>query len=352
MTTHERFERMYRHVEADRVPVMDYAWPETIQRWRREGLPTDDYVSYFDLDKTASIATDNSPRLPVYTVEETEDYIIRTTPWGVANKNFKSHTTTPEDVSHVVNSYEAWKKVRERMTPADDRIPWDMLRREYKTWRSEGRWITGELWFGFDITHSHMVGTETVLMAMFDEPEWIIDMIDRELTLSLQLLERVWDAGYTFDEIHWPDDMGYKGTQFFSLSMYREIVKPFHQRAIDWGHAHGCKVRLHSCGNIMPFVPELVEMGLDGLNPLEVKAGMDPLYLKKTYGDKLLFHGGINAANWGKRAVITKEIETYVPMLKEKGGYIFASDHSIPDYVSFEDFKNIIETVKRVGSYE
>ena len=145
--------------------------------------------------------------------------------------------------------------------------------------------------------------------------------------------------------------MGYKGTQFFSMNTYREVLKPFHQRAIDWGHAHGCVVRLHSCGNIMPYVPELVEMGLDGLNPLEVKAGMDPVRLKREFGDKLVLHGGINAVNWDKPDVITAEIERVVPAMKENGGYIFASDHSIPPHVSLADFTNIINTVKRVGRY-
>ena len=65
MTSHERFSRMYRHQDADRVPVLDSPWHETIERWVREGMTTPDYIEYFDLDKTAYISTDNSPRLPV-----------------------------------------------------------------------------------------------------------------------------------------------------------------------------------------------------------------------------------------------------------------------------------------------
>jgi uroporphyrinogen decarboxylase len=351
MTAHERFKRMYEHKEADRIPVLDSPWWETIKRWRDEGMPTDDYVSYFDLDKTAYIGTDNSPRLPERIVEETDEYIIRTTSWGVTTRTFKNHTTTPEQIAHQISTPDEWRKVRDRIVPTDDRIPWDMLKNNYKTWREEGRWITGGLWFGFDITHSHMVGTENLLLAMIEEPEWVMEMFDTELDVSLKLLERIWDAGYTFDEVHWYDDMGYKGTQFFSLNLYRELLKPYHQRAIDWGHQHGCVVRLHSCGNIMPFVPELVSMGLDGLNPLEVKAGMDPVGLKREFGDKLLFHGGINAVNWDKTDIIMDEIERVIPVMKENGGYIFASDHSIPPHVSFENFTQIINKIKEVGSY-
>jgi uroporphyrinogen decarboxylase len=83
-----------------------------------------------------------------------------------------------------------------------------------------------------------------------------------------------------------------------------------------------------------------------------VKAGMDPVHLKKTYGDKLVFHGGINAVLWDKPDKIIAEIERVVPVMKENGGYIFSSDHSIPENVSLSDFKGIIAEVKRVGTYE
>ncbi len=351
MTTHERVTCMYAHKEADRVPFFDYAWPETVERWRREGLPTDDYYSYFGLDMNMHISPDNSPRLPVRILEDNDEFRVTTTKWGATMRNFKHKTTTPESLDYAVATPDAWRKVKPRMTPSDDRIPWEYLRQNYKQWREKGYWITGDLWFGFDITHSGMVGTETMLIAMLDEPEWVMDVFDTELNLCLSNLQRVWDAGYTFDEVMWWDDMGYKGTQFFSMKTYRELLKPFHQKAIDWGHAHGCKVRLHSCGNVMPFVPELVNMGLDALNPLEVKAGMDPIKLKKEFGTQLLFHGGTNAAKWHELDVILPQIRELVPQMMENGGYIFASDHSIPSQVSFSNFKAIIETYMEVGKY-
>lgn len=115
--------------------------------------------------------------------------------------------------------------------------------------------------------------------------------------------------------------------------------------------AKGAKVRLHSCGNINPLIPELLEIGIDGLNPLEVKAGMDPLQLKQAYGKKLVLHGGINAVLWDDRAAIEAEMRKTIPALKQGGGYIFASDHSIPSSVSLEDFRGIVELAKQLGTY-
>ena len=176
-------------------------------------------------------------------------------------------------------------------------------------------------------------------------------MYETHMKLDMQLLDAVWDAGYHFDEVFWYDDMGYKNNQFFSVKTYREMDKPYHKAAADWAHEKGAKVRMHSCGDVNPFVPELIEIGVDALNPLEVKAGMNPVALKQKYGDKLVFHGGINAVLWSKPDEIRAEIERVVPVMKQGGGYIFASDHSIPDNISLENFKLVLETLRRVGSY-
>ena len=186
---------------------------------------------------------------------------------------------------------------------------------------------------------------------MADNPEWVEDMFNTYLDINLAMMQMVLDAGYLVDEIYWPDDMGYKNTQFFSLNMYRNLLKPVQKRAVDWIHERGMKAHLHSCGLVDKFVPEFVDIGIDALNPLEVKAGMDPVALKAAWGDRLVFHGGINAVLWDQPGQIEAEMERVIPLMKENGGYIFASDHSIPDSVSLEDFTHIIETYKRVARY-
>ena len=101
----------------------------------------------------------------------------------------------------------------------------------------------------------------------------------------------------------------------------------------------------------MSLLDEVVDTGIDALNPLEVKAGMDAKKIQEEYGDKLVLHGGINAVHWSDPEAILAEIEEKVPVLKENGGYIFGSDHSIPNDVSLENMKIIIDAAKRVGSY-
>ncbi|MFP4029755.1 MAG: uroporphyrinogen decarboxylase family protein [Candidatus Brocadiia bacterium] len=352
MTSRERFQCMYEHKEADRIPIIDSPWGATIERWHKEGMPEDTtFVDFFGLDRVARIGVDNSPQFPSEVVEETDDYKVTVTPWGAKLKNWKHIASTPEFIDFRVTDPDTWQEAKKRMKPSRDRVNWDNLRENYPQWKEKGYWIHGGGWFGFDITHSWFVGTERILLAIARDPEWCIDMFNHELEVNLALLDMVWDEGYKFDTLRWPDDMGYKYNQFFSIDTYREILKPIHRRAIEWAHEKGIKAELHSCGNVVPFVAELVEIGLDALNPLEVKAGMDPIELKEQHGDELVLHGGINAVLWDEPDEIKQEMERVIPTVKQNGGYIFSSDHSVPSSVGLEDFRQIVELAKELGSY-
>ena len=353
MTTRERFQRMYAHQEADRVPILGAPWATTLARWRKEGMPAGvHYADYFGLDLAAAVRGDTSPRYPTRIVEETDEYIIRADAWGTTAKNWKHASSTPHWISRTIVDRTSWEDAKARMVMSRDRIDWEHLKADYAAWREKGWWISGALWFGFDVTHARIVGTERLLIWMADDPELVIDIFATELECSLQLLQMIWDEGYTFDAITWCDDMGYRNGPFFSVAMYRDILKPVQKKAIEWAHAKGIVAHLHSCGNVNPLVPELLDIGLDALNPLEVKAGMNPAHLKQTYGDRLVLHGGINAMLWDDIDRIEEEIRALLPVLKENGGYIFQEDHSIPDAVSLENYRRIVELAKELGRYD
>ncbi|MDR1655143.1 MAG: hypothetical protein LBR96_04020 [Treponema sp.] len=352
MTSKERFTRMFEHREADRVPIIDQPWQGTLMRWKKEGMPADaDWRDFFQVDKLEMISVDNSPRFEEKILEETDEFIISTTKWGVTLKNFKVPDSTPEFLDYRVNNPEAWEEAKALMKPDRGRIDWDFLKKNYPVWKKEGRWIEGLFWFGFDVLHSWMAGTETILIALLEEPEWVSDMFNTFLDTSIALFDMVWDEGYHFDSIFWYDDMGYKNTTFFSNDVYAELLQPVHKRAIDWAHNRGIKAHLHSCGDVMTRVPQLVEIGLDALNPIEIKAGMDLKALKRDYGGKLVFHGGADALYLDKPEKILPYIAETLPFVKENGGYIFSSDHSIPNTVSLETYRQVVAAVKEHGAY-
>ena len=352
MTSRERIGRMFKHQEADRIAIFEQAWGPTMSRWQAEGMGDARHVDYFDLDQVVLIyGIDNSPRYPEVTVEETEEFRTYRNNWGTVSRNFKKQTSVPEFIEPGIVTPDDWRRAKARMIKDAGRIRWKFLQENWPQWRERGSWIMPSGWFGFDVTHNFVLGTEPTLIALATDPEWIVDIWQSQLDLQLFLFDEIWNAGYEFDALRWPDDMGYKLSQFFSMDMYRELLKPIHQQAIDWAHAKNIPAYLHSCGDIRPFIPELVEMGLDGLNPLEVKAGVDPLEVKKQYGDRLLLHGGFDALLWNDVDKMEETVRKWVPTLKEQGGFIFATDHTTPSNVSLQDFKRIVDVVKEVGRY-
>ena len=352
MTSQERIKRMFEHREADRIPIADSPWSGTIRRWKQEGMPADsDWRDYFGVDKIEEIHADISPQYDRTVIEEGSNYRIVTTEWGVTMKEFKEEDSTPEFLDFKVDDANKWLEAKARMKPSPERIDWNYLKQNYARWQKEGSWVRAVFWFGFDVSHSWFVGTETMLIALLTEPEWAENMFSHFLNMCMAEFQMILDAGYKFDSIFWPDDMGYKNTQFFSAEVYNRLLKPYQKKAADWAHERGLKVHYHSCGDIMPRVQDLVEIGIDCLNPIEVKAGMDPFVLKQNFGDRMAFHGGFDAMNYNDRDKAMAEIEKLVPVMMEGGGYIFSSDHSIPSSVSLELAREIFNKVKTIGRY-
>ena len=353
LTEKERMLRTYKRQEVDRIPMFDTAWEGTKRRWAKEGLPANtDWETYFGFDKTIRVCPDNSPRYERKILEQNDRYRIETTRWGNTQKVFNELDSTPEVLNFYYDDSDKWEEAKAAMlTYHEDRIPWKYLEENYPKWKAEGRFTQLLVWFGFDVAHSRLTGTENMLIGMYEEPEWVTDIFDTYLTTSLNLCQKILDAGYEFDGIFWYDDMGYKGSPFFSPQIYRDLLKPYHKKAVDWAHERGMVTEMHSCGFIEPLIPDIIETGVEMLNPLEIKAGMNPFKLKELYGDKLCFHGGINAQLWDDIDLVKAEMERIIPVMKEGGGYVFASDHSIPNSVSFNNMTEISKLAHELGRY-
>ncbi len=350
MTTHERMSNIFNHRQPDRAPITDIAWDSTIARWESEGMPKGaDWQEFFGIDRIKMINTyelDTSPQFEEFVIEETDTHRIEQDKWGATIKNFKPISATFEHLEQKVFDPDSWKKAKECMIPDPARIDWNFLKRNYRNWREQGSWITVAPWFGYDIVSTRMCNSETILVAMAEEPEWVKDMFDTGCDLSLKLLDIMWERGYEFDELLWYDDMAYKNSTLFSRQMWYDLVRPYQLKTVEWAHGHGVKAHLHCCGNINSLIDDLIDIGIDMLNPLEVKAGMDPLEVKKQYGDRLALRGGFDARHWEFADEALADINKMLPTLCEKGGYVFSSDHSIPHDVSLENYKKIVEAVK------
>ena len=351
MTSRERILRALRHREADRVGITDAPWGTTVRRWHEEGLPKNlGPGEYFDYEFRGQGA-DTSFQFPSETVEETDEYTIARNSQGALAKNWKHATSTPEYFEFTIKDRKTWEEHKPRLAWNESRVDWNGLKAN-KRMRREGHFITYGGAFGYDKTQG-IVGSQNLLMAMLDDPAWVKDMFDTATQMLIESLGEMLDRGFVFDASFVYDDMGYRNASLFSPRCYRELLLPAHKRFCDFSHSKGLPVILHSCGRVRELVPQLVEAGFDCLQPLEVKAGMDLIELKRNFGDRMAFMGGIDVramASDDPRA-IEQEIATKIPYAKYGGGYIYHSDHSVPDNVSFKRYCRTIELVYYYGSY-
>jgi uroporphyrinogen decarboxylase len=146
--------------------------------------------------------------------------------------------------------------------------------------------------------------------------------------------------------------MGFKQRPFMSPDMYREIIQPYHKRTIDFAKSHQLPVVMHSCGYVEPLVPGMIEAGIDCLQVIEVKAGMDLLRLYRDFGDRLSFMGGIDVRvlYTNDRAQVDAELEAKIPVVKQGFGYVLHSDHSIPDTVDYPTYRYFCERGLELGA--
>jgi uroporphyrinogen decarboxylase len=120
-----------------------------------------------------------------------------------------------------------------------------------------------------------------------------------------------------------------------SPESWRDLIKPLMAEIFAVGRAHGLWVANHCCGALRPIIPDLVEIGLDVLNPVQAGCpGMDPFGLKREFGDRLSFMGGVDTQNllpFASAAEVRRETERLISgMTAGGGGYILAASHTIP----------------------
>lgn len=341
MTKKERWANALARRPVDQVPSSESFWGETLQKWKKEGhlKEGEDLTEHFDMDLrgggwlNSTVAVGFEP----VTIEETDETILQLDGNGAKLRRHKLHASTPEHVDFRVKDRATWEEHAKPLLTGLDRrrIPFEGYREARKRAAANGEFFA---WVGvapFEQMHP-LCGHEYMLMGMALDPEWVKDMVMTYAELTLRHQEVLFAEEGLPDGMYFYEDMGLKLRPFMSPAMYREIIQPGHKKLFDYAHARGLKVMVHSCGYVEPLVPGLIEAGMDCLQAMEVKAGMDLPTLFRRFGDRIAFFGGLDvrALIANDRARIDAEIEAkMLPVLRGGGGYILHSDHSIPPEV-------------------
>ena len=358
MTGKERITKILKHEKVDRIGLYEHFWGDTHREWAEKGWvsPDENFEDHFGFDIQESWAFNLMADLNFErkTVAEDADTITYLDGNGAILRRHKFHDTTPEHVDFTVQDREGWEKIKPLLTPTRDRINFENYRKGKKAAADAGRFF---VWSGvnvFECMHP-VCGHEHMLVGMALDPDWDIDMATTYANLLVELQKMLFAEEGLPDGIWYYEDMGYKLSPFMSPDMYREIIKPAHVHTIDYAKKElGLPVVMHSCGYIAPLLPDMIDAGIDCLQVIEIKAGMDLVKLYKEFGDKIVFMGGIDVRTLysNDKAIIDAELEAKIPIVKEGFGFVLHSDHSIPKTVTYDSYRYFIEKGLALGTYE
>jgi len=147
-------------------------------------------------------------------------------------------------------------------------------------------------------------------------------------------------------------DFGSQNGLFVSQDLYRELFKPFHQIVNSWIHNHTTwKTFIHTCGSIYFLLPDLHEAGFDILNPVQISAvNMDPIQLKKQYGDWFTFWGGgvktQKTLPFGSPEEVQEEVKNLISIFSENSGFVWNAVHNLQACIPIENLKVLFETIQ------
>lgn len=325
-------------------------------------MPDVDPADFFDFD-LIHMHLDASPRFEQKVLDRADGMITYQDRFGYTVRKQDGRSGSMEFSDHVTTDREAWDRIKPRFSlspdPAEpariddksyfahfDPYPsWDEAVGKYERLRATNRYMLFGLYGPWEATWRHR-GLDKLLLDVALDPDWLRDMADTYVDLVLAILDRGLALGMKPDGVFLIEDLGSTRSLLFSPVSWRTTIGPSFSRLGEFLGWHGIHFWMHSCGAIHPIVDDLVERGLNVLNPLQVAAGMDAAALRERYGRRLAFFGNIDVHKMtGPAGAIEEELRRKVPLARQ-GGYILHSDHSVPPTVTFERYRWMLNTAR------
>jgi len=216
------------------------------------------------------------------------------------------------------------------------------------------RAIIGTFTWGAYFIATFVRGMEDLMMDFASRPKYadclIRTIAERTLTYLDNLLE---SSGDSIDIVYMADDYCSQLAPMFSPAMFREFVVPYLRASADRVHAHNEKFLLHCCGAVRPLLPMILDAGVDMLEPIQIRAaGMDPAELKREFGPRLCFYGGVDLQqilSRGTPQAVSDEVRRLIDILGEGGGYILGPGHT---YIQVDSpLENILAMYETAAGY-
>jgi len=365
----DRMNRTLRHQEADRVPVSDSFWGAFLTRWREElGLaPGADIYRYYDLDWMVTVPN-MDPHIRQFEIlaANQDEVVVRTGFGAVIRKKFDQampaflrFETDTIDKLEVFEFDDAWDE-RRFFRAGDNQLAGvgDGFERNSPAWIEAVKARRPEIPVYGSVCEAQemlwrIVGSENVLLWIGEAPDRLGRSIDRVARFCLDLAKAQIQAadGLLDGMVVW-GDVAYKKGLLFSPDYWRRHFKPCVKAIVGVCHDAGLPVIYHGCGNVNRILDDFIELGIDACNPLEAKAGLDVVDLRRRFGHRIAFCGNMDVLLWanGTREELRRAVLTKLNAAKG-GGYIFQSDHSVPDNISPANYEFVLNLVRKHGRY-
>jgi uroporphyrinogen-III decarboxylase len=371
-TRQEKIDRVIKalnHEEPDRVPVGEFFWTNFIRRCKAELDVGDDFdpYRYWDLDMVV-LTVNMDPKITgIEVLEDTPERKVVKTGFGATIERV-STLPMPHFADFDYASFEAVEALefddpydpRRFFEPIDDQLNsvGDELNLNLRPWIERVNDYARDLCvFGATCEPHELVwrimGSENVMIKMAEDPDRFARIIDRLGDFAAAIADaQIKAADGKLSGLYIWGDIAYVNGMMFSPRYWREVYQPQLKKITDVIHGHGLKAIYHSDGDLHLILDDLIEGGIDGLNPLEAKARMDVLEFKRTHGDRLCFDGNLNVQvlETNDRDQVRELVLTRLNAAKG-GGYILQSDHSVPDNVAPATYDYVIQLAREYGRY-
>ena len=380
MTDRERFTATMHFRKPDRLPFCEWFGYdyETIVNWLKQGMPLSSLAfqrdgfaggrwgprpdltgSFFGLDaigdRTGEVFMIDAGPIPRYvstTINSDAKHRIFISSDGTTQKVALNNPvyTFPQVLDWPVKTMSEWEAIKDRFDPKDTRrypIDWsDKLIEYYKAVDHP----IGLMVCGFFYLARQLMGTINLLTSFYRNPELVHNMMDfwTEFLIesNKEAVESLKSEGLDYVGV-W-EDFAYKHGPHMSPKIFKEFMLPSYKKLTGFLRRNGVDViMIDTDGNPTALIPLLLEAGVNGLYPLEVASGMDARNLRNRFENSLLLIGNLDKRLLLRsRQEIKLEVESKVPLLAEKGGYIPSLDHTVPPDVPYENYLYYLSVLK------
>ena len=347
MTSKERVAMAIAHEEPDRVPICATYTPEIEQKLRDKYHPDGDLGVAMgnDMVKIAS-GLENS----YYMTDKQKEYVC---PYGITWRNVYNETGHfTEIVGHplqedetLIDSYV--------MPKAEDAT--DVIEATQKAIAAYGKekWIIGSCQCSIFEAAWYLRGLDTFMMDLASEEDFVEPFLDKLMQFPLDMGLKFIELGV--DMVWLGDDVATQQNMMISPAMWRKYLKPRYAKMFEAFKKANPNIKLcyHSCGNPSAIVDELIEIGLDVMNPIQPMA-MEPSWFKKRFGDRVCMYGGMDVQRimpFGTPEEVRQEVKRLIDTCAPGGGYILSPAHHIQSDTSIENVEAFYSAAREFGAY-